>query len=637
MIEGIKQIGEIVLKNGNIDFLKSLTLDVPKKINGKTQHIVFIDFDLRKKEIIFDFDEITEKTSEEYLWIGNADRNNPQDRFTTNDVKYLLTQTIPNLIDLLKDCELKKKLEEIKNIFFIDLGRVKGRYRYCIETKFIKDPIDRTEELLKLIDKPLKIPVEIAKTISKYLKEKMNLNKNEIQLFTVKINGKTLINNSAYINYLTNKIIEQLFQEENTGICSLCGKDKEITANTTRFNFKFYMTDKIGFASGLDEKGFYKNYKLCKDCYKKILAGEKYIWNKFKTRLGKPLLVIPEFLFSTIIDSEKLDEWSEYITYFFNSAKNIEGLKKFENRLKDFIEYEDEKNNFILNLLFYEKGQDFKILHLIKDIPPSRIDILKRTQNKIHDIGIRILGGKDTDWYISLEKIYYLFPIRISKGNPVDYKKILEFYDALFTEKPISYHFLIKQFVGLSQVYRFERFNNYNIKNYRTTWESGLTSAILEANLLLLYLRNLEQIEGGEGMNIENLDLKGDIKNFILEMRYSEEQTALFLLGYLIGEIGNVQYSKDNPSKPILRKITYQGMDKEKVLRLVNEIFEKLDQYKSKSDGKPLRYHNEKIFGEMMTLFGNLKDKEWQLTNEENVYYILSGYAFATYKAIKAG
>jgi len=477
----------------------------------------------------------------------------------------------------------------------------------------------------------------IAKTISKYLKEKMNLNKNEIQLFTVKINGKTLINNSAYINYLTNKIIEQLFQEENTGFCSLCGKDKEITANTTRFNFKFYMTDKIGFASGLDEKGFYKNYKLCKDCYKKILAGEKYIWNKFKTRLGKPLLVIPEFLFSTIIDSEKLDEWSEYITYFFNSAKNIEGLKKFENRLKDFIEYEDEKNNFILNLLFYEKGQDFKILHLIKDIPPSRIDILKRTQNKIHDIGIRILGGKDTDWYISLEKIYYLFPIRISKGNPVDYKKILEFYDALFTEKPISYHFLIKQFVGLSQVYRFERFNNYNIKNYRTTWESGLTSAILEANLLLLYLRNLEQIEGGEGMNIENLDLKGDIKNFILEMRYSEEQTALFLLGYLIGEIGNVQYSKDNPSKPILRKITYQGMDKEKVLRLVNEIFEKLDQYKSKSDAKPLRYHNEKIFGEMMTLFGNLKDKEWQLTNEENVYYILSGYAFATYKAIKAG
>ena len=49
-------------------------------------------------------------------------------------------------------------------------------------------------------------------------------------------------------------------------------------------------------------------------------------------------------------------------------------------------------------------------------------------------------------------------------------------------------------------------------------------------------------------------------------------------------------------------------------------------------------YYNVYLYGSWKgVLFGNLKDKEWQLTNEENVYYILSGYAFATYKAIKAG
>ena len=38
------------------------------------------------------------------------------------------------------------------------------------------------------------------------------------------------------------------------------------------------------------------------------------------------------------------------------------------------------------------------------------------------------------------------------------------------------------------------------------------------------------------GLDIDKLMIKDDMKDFITEMGYNEEQTALFLLGTLIGE-----------------------------------------------------------------------------------------------------
>jgi len=112
-------------------------------------------------------------------------------------------------------------------------------------------------------------------------------------------------------------------------------------------------------------------------------------------------------------------------------------------------------------------------------------------------------------------------------------------------------------------------------------------------------------------------------------MGYSSLQIGLFLLGFLIGEIGRKQYNHQNKTKPILKKINYQGMDKAKILRLVNDVLEKLDQYKILS-------YNEVIYAEMKKLL----DKNWQswnISNEEAVFFVLSGYAYATYRAILKG
>jgi len=210
-------------------------------------------------------------------------------------------------------------------------------------------------------------------------------------------------------------------------------------------------------------------------------------------------------------------------------------------------------------------------------------------------------------------------------------------YDVIFSGKPVAYSFLIGQFIELARVYKFEKFANYNIGKSQNSG-IGLVYAILKANLFLLYLQRLNLLKGGECMNYATLELDTEIKNFLKEMKYDEPKVAMFLLGYLIGEIGNAQYRlSESRIKPILNKINFEGMNPDKLIRLTNEVFEKLNQYKvffkKEKSRVPLLIFNQGIFNE----YKRLIDKEianWQLSNHENVFYVLSGYAYATYKAL---
>jgi len=489
------------------------------------------------------------------------------------------------------------------------------------------------EELWEKADNSSKKMVNlVSNEIYNHLKREISLNKNEISLFTLKIDDQLMVNLPEYKKYLENSIVEELFSDRTKGVCHLCQKEKEITQNMTEFSFKYYITDKIGFSSELQKKSFLKNFSLCKECYKRLLIGESFVKNNFRSYLaGTNLYIIPKFIFITSFSIDKFKEWARYINVSFNSITSLEGLRKFQESLGDYLELEDEKNNFILNFLFYKKAQsEFRILKLIKDVPPSRLDILRKKQSEVHDIGVRLLGENDR-WYLNLRGIYYLLPVhmtRTKRGGKeiVDYKKVLEFYDALFSARPISYKFLIKQFVELACVYRFEKFNSYNIKSENP--EMGIVYALLRANLLLLYLKKLKLLKGDRKME-EKLNaplLPEKMKDYFREIGYQKTQIPLFLLGYLIGEVGNAQYSPENRTKPVLNKITYQGMNIGKILRLTNEIFEKLKQYRK------LPY-NEGIFEEMKKLLdGNIKS--WDLSDQENVFYILSGYAYNTYKVL---
>ena len=114
--EGIKEIGDIIISETPEKFLESLTLNVPPEKQGRKQYIVIIEFNTARGTISFDYEGIKEETPKKYLWIGNATSpNDPQDRFTTNNLEYLVSQTIPNFRLLIQEGELGEFFEEISS------------------------------------------------------------------------------------------------------------------------------------------------------------------------------------------------------------------------------------------------------------------------------------------------------------------------------------------------------------------------------------------------------------------------------------------------------------------------------------------------------------------------------------------
>ncbi len=119
--------------------------------------------------------------------------------------------------------------------------------------------------------------------------------------------------------------------------------------------------------------------------------------------------------------------------------------------------------------------------------------------------------------------------------------------------------------------------------------------------------------------------LSENLTRYVEKMGYSEEATALFLLGYMIGAIGaeQVRGTDYNAKKPILNKI---NVNAQQIRILSNEVFEKLDQYR-------IRGYYEKTFA-VMKSFLDPHINQWPLSDAENVFYLLSGYAFYTYERI---
>jgi len=464
--------------------------------------------------------------------------------------------------------------------------------------------------------------------------------RNVVSVYTVRLDGDLLAKNQEYRDIVYYEKINSLFDVKHKtykknltteGKCSICEKEDLLTtSNATNLDFKFYMTDKIGFSSNLEGQ-FTKNYNICKECYQYLMIGENFINSNLRTRIGElNTYVIPHFIFK--VDNLDAEEFSKYIKSSTNYIANLNSLREFQNKLKKFSEYEAKKNNFIINYLFYYRpagSSEFKILKLIKDVPPSRLDFIRRGEEEISNFVDDNYGG-DRNLKIDLNGIWGCIPIKKGeKGSYSGYSKYLDITDAIFSDKRVDYNFLINQFTETIRIIKFER-DGYNI------WtKQDFTNKILQFNFLLLFLKKLN-ILGGLNMNereisIDNIEeiLPKDILSYWKDMEiYRDDcRKALFLLGYLIGDIGNFQSFTGHKKKPILNKIIFQGMEIEKLVRLSNDVLEKLRQYDR------LKY-NEDTYSVLKLLMDN-NIEGWRISNQENVFYTLSGYAFSNYLARK--
>jgi CRISPR-associated protein Csh1 len=133
----------------------------------------------------------------------------------------------------------------------------------------------------------------------------------------------------------------------------------------------------------------------------------------------------------------------------------------------------------------------------------------------------------------------------------------------------------------------------------------------------------------GQAEEIERAHVNEGLRAWMDGLCLTGARRGLFLLGVLIGKIGSTKEQRES-GKPILNKVNFQGMDRFKVLRLANEVYEKLRQYK-------ITDYNEGLYAAMKAHLDRGVSTDDLGIPAENAYWVLAGYACETQRAIRAG
>lgn len=625
MIEVIRELGKRSLE-GKRSVVEGLTLPVPKELKGRKQHVVELNYNLKEKKIGVSIYEVTEDTPIKYVWVGNADgANSPQWYGTTTNAEYLLNQTIPNLLSRWpKEDPFYEKLLNVLNTFFVEVAVTKKadeRYKYVVQPVYFNGQLNA--------DEAKKAKAEVTKLFQAYLKKTYSYTSDDIALYTLAIDGELVVHQPVYHQLILAEK-ESVFENALNGICSVSSGNDEITGTVTKLQFKYYVNDKLNFASGLHEKNFTKNMAIGRQAYKDIMAGEAYIQRNLDTRFGRlPCYIIPAFLYEPVDERISVDRWSRAIQKLADSANTLEAAARIDKEISNEIRRLDSMNRVALHFLFYVKAQSsFKIAKLIQDVPMIQVHELVKQQQELTQFAEHYLGNGP--WKLGLNNIYYLIPMKEQRGENHEKRKILAIYEALLSRKPLDYQWLITQFVHLAKIYHYEQFQTYQISQPKKGHaDLALVRTNLQCQLLYLFLHQLHCLKGVKQLNTINVDIKDQhMADYIAQMKYNEAQAAMFLLGALIASVAVEQQKKLN-NKAILSKINFQGMNKTKVQMLSIDVFEKLRQY------KVLHPANEAMFAAHKQLFDAALN-QWSLSDREAVFFLLSGYAFKTNQIINS-
>ncbi len=658
MIESIYQIGQAAQSGtqGRRMFLESLASEPPKPKKGPPT-IAILKLDIASQQLdvqVKELDAEGENSSARYLYLGNAPAANDQDRITTDNPAYLLTQTVPNLLKRLRpESTLHAKLGELVDGFFLDLGEpdqvgVKSGVTYRRNRCFWDlerlgldgISVETVKERMRETGDAKEIPKLVTEAL--YMRFGSDLGRDRM-LFTLELDGELVVDDEAYQEYLENVLVDTVFEDAPHGICHLTGQEGPVTSNMTRFGFKYYITDKQGFAAGARPDGFGATLGLSKEAYKSLLVGERYV----RRRLGFYLAGTNGYLLPDVYALNFVQEFQSNLDRALRAVKSRADLDLgIQQEVDQRILRVTERGNYALNLLFYRQNKaNFKVLRLIQDVPAYRLQELRSHATRFtREVG-GTLFGESRQWDLTMRNMYYLLPVRKKTlaGGRVEFltKPVLEFYAALIGGGLVDRRELLDGFVELVNAYRFGNHASYHISEPQDP-DYALVRYVIHTNLLLAYLRSLGQLKEEKNLDtdyLDELDLTDEQREYLVRLDYKEPpQTALYLLGTLIGEIANAQYrlgpGGKNGDKTILNKINYGGMTVSRVQRLATELFDKLTQYRDRNRRPLLQGRNEKVFAQAQAMLTEHRDR-WPLNTTENVYYILSGYSHATLQAMR--
>ncbi len=663
------------------DFLEFLSEPIRLNREGKN-FILKLIYDSKNDRVKTTLDEINsnnqKEKAQEYLWVGNT-RDKANEYITTNNIdRYLIGKdskgkTNNTIYRLIQSVEAKDLGDKLKNFYektypkhlnnYLEIAKLEGFDQYIANTysricqfksetnkKNKKEILNSVKKLIDFV-KSKDIEVFINKIINKedLLKEIIALAipnyyslffkivgilEQEIVLITLQIDDELVVDNKDYIEYLYDEKFGSPIETRNQTMCSVCGK-KSVTSTyeyLKKSKIKFFNTDKKIFSAGLTG-AFEKNFALCDSCFLDLTLGEYYIFHGFKKKwAGNSVLLIPEITPIDDLNHNSLSLIYEKSCEINDNLYRFSGGRKIEKSLEELME-RVKFHSLVFHYVYYstdQGGRPNKIVKMIKDVPPTR---LKEIITVINDIvNQKCISPKKP---IDLFQIYRVIPIKIDKKTRKAKGKniILDIYDSIFLKTPIDRKIITHAFAQTIKYYFFET-PGYNITDIDTTYKMPrLIQKILMMNTVLEFLekifslKRIEIINNNEGNMTKNdkeaPNLWDAIQSYWKDKSaYNLNETkALFLLGIMVSDVGSAQFQKGLKTEPVLKKLNFDGMNRGRIMQLFNDVEGKLINYK--------KFPFDKNIDSKAKQFFDSTDSElWDLTPSENVFYIMSGYAF---------
>ncbi|MFB6273402.1 MAG: type I-B CRISPR-associated protein Cas8b/Csh1 [Salinibacter sp.] len=656
MIQGIRQMGEIVRMNhaGQTATLQALTQDPP---NGEQQptYLAVIDVDPEAGLIRRQRHELDRATAERFLWM-QLSKTRPRAPFieaTANNLKYLVSQTIPNLAPGVFDEEDtdpdRPGLAQLFGPFadlFRDFGPDAGLYRYLLALDQFRVAEESRELAPEQSDRlsvlsvgergemsvdwaelnqrsPKRRPEAVAKDLGKVL----GLGGRD-KLYSLAVGAQPVVDHPDYQAMLYDLLIESAFANANEGICHLCGRNAPIDPQLARLRFKTYITQKLNFASGIRKDGFYSNYALCQSCYTQLLVGESFFARHLTTALlGSPTYLIPEFAQPESMTEQALERSADQLTQTIGELNRTQELSDMVDRLGRRQPY------LQVSLVLVEPVKaGIKVRETIPEVPPSRMERVAQAMNTAKDWGERHWGHPNQPWLGGLSALLRILPLRRSGGYPV-VEPALRLAKQVFLGEPVRAQAQIGEFLSAAQAVHYRNAGFHLVSQECAQSGSNcpeLHNHIIRTLVWRAMLMDLGIWQEEEERAMDDTDAVPEpYREIVNELQLGHPEQALFLLGVLVAKVAYQQGRVSEwRSKPILEKLGYHGMSPPRLQTFAVEIFDKLRQYRA------LNRECETIHGAARELLDrNLP--QWPLSDRENVYYLLSGYAHETRRVIQ--
>ena len=385
---------------------------------------------------------------------------------------------------------------------------------------------------------------------------------------------------------------------------------------------------------GLDDNAFQLSFQVGKETQILLERGSNYLLENARTRIADIWhLIIPQLMYNDTSEIEttlgKLKSESELLFQF----------KKYEIMNYE-IRSETDYPYWITFLGYETDGNYFKTINIIKDVSRTHFEQLIKAFSKLN-IEWRTLVGVNWENIMSMGKekiplaynlftVYSLIPVRKDKEKK---NEALNLFKQVLEKRPVERSKIFGYFKELILCHYYGRYAGYTNIRENTEFDFAIRNAVFQYLAFIQILKQFNLLNPMEEDQLDDLDdialdaapeeqvlpeYQQKVEEFFVRMSYKPEHKALFYLGRVLSTVAQTQYKKEHKTKPVLKKLNYNGMDRDDIRRLHRDLVEKTQQYS-------IHRLTESTLSRFMMLFNH---ENWTMKPDEALFFILSGYSF---------